>query len=177
MKYTHTKSVATIYKIRPTDNHGGWADISLDDQGDGRGRLTISSDYGSWAYYWGSMGGGFKKFLITCDECYLFRCLSNKYIFDEHATKKALYQDIKEARKNRDITADEAKEICDDLSRAYIANYRASADDILSCTEKIYYNDPTCIPYQHISDPAFDAFFDGPWKAFIEIIKSEIEQP
>lgn len=43
---------------------GRWANLTLEDNGAGRGRITITSDWGSWATGWGAMGDTLKGFLI-----------------------------------------------------------------------------------------------------------------
>jgi len=39
--------------------------------GDGRGLLQIYSDWGTYSFYWGSMGGTIEAFLSECNDSYV----------------------------------------------------------------------------------------------------------
>lgn len=62
--YAVTKTHVECYKLRRPGTGDGWADITLDVNGNA-GRIQIASDYGSWEHYWGSCGCPFKEFLIN----------------------------------------------------------------------------------------------------------------
>ena len=67
------------------DGHD-WAIIMIDD----KGMLSIQSDYGNYAYYWGSPGKDFKTFLTELDNDYLMGKLGRRDHFNGPETVKRL---------------------------------------------------------------------------------------
>lgn len=173
-QYTITKSHVEVYKIR-TESGMYWADITIDNNGE-KGRIQIASDYGDWQYYWGSCGCPFKKFLTHLDIGYTAGKFREDGWFDEEATKRSIYNDIKYRRECRDLTADQAKELideCQELDFSSKESYQFSFfNSELLCKEF----DSCDIPFETNISPLFRQFWNEPWKAFIEQIKQEITQ-
>ena len=169
------KSQAEVYKLR-FDNLA-YADITLDEISDYAGRISISCDWGNWSYFWGSMGSPFKKFLCSLDNYYLGSKFGIPYVINEEATKAGFYELIKELRRDKNLTASEAKEMCDDISRDIsfddadnIARFDCDSYAILS--EKI----PYFTPHEYIEkkrDPSFNEFYDNVWSEFVKILEQE----
>ena len=108
-----TKSKAEIYRISGLQ-YGGWADITID-EGDKSGRLSISSDWGNWAYGWHSYGRSFKEFLCGLDIHYTAKKMGQANYFDFDATIKAWKREVIEAREGWAIDAKEARELYDQI--------------------------------------------------------------
>jgi len=75
-------------------------DIILQDEGDGRGKITISNSWGyNYSHFWGSMGGSLKEFLLRINEGYFIDKLSDfddRGVFDGKATMTAVRKHIRE---------------------------------------------------------------------------------
>lgn len=77
------------YDVRSDSNHEGWAVIVIDS----RGFLGVVSDYGNYAFHWGSFEGDFRSFLEGVDEGYLYSKLMHgrdMQLYDGRATLKAI---------------------------------------------------------------------------------------
>lgn len=74
-------------------------DIILDDEGDGRGKITISNTYGyNYSTYWGSMGKrGLKEFLLGMNNDYFInRLVSDTGVFCGKKSVKNVRRFIRE---------------------------------------------------------------------------------
>jgi hypothetical protein len=80
---------------RYSEPSSGWFVAFMDELG----FVCIQSDYGDYAYRWGSRGEGvgIRQFLLSCDTEYLLRKFSPNQVLDERATRNAIAEAIKEA--------------------------------------------------------------------------------
>lgn len=174
-QFSITKSTVEQYKIRHTSGMY-WADIVLDFAA-GCGRVQIASDYGSWQNYWGACGCSFKKFLTEIDMGYFAGKVGETDWFDMDATKRRMYQDIKDARKYRMIEADEAKEICEEVERVFgNVSCRRDYEHFVFDSKIIwnFYQEPSAIPLETSVSPQFKRFYNEAWQCFVEQLKQEI---
>ncbi|MEG0797064.1 MAG: hypothetical protein RR397_11270 [Odoribacter sp.] len=174
-KFSITKSTVEQYKIRHTSRMY-WADIVLD-SGNECGRLQIASDYGSWQNYWSSCGCSFKKFLPKIDMQYFAEKVGENDWFDIDATRARIYQDIKCARKDREIGAKEGKEICEEVKRVFSSvGCRMDYEHFIFDSKIIwnFYQEPCSIPLETDVSPQFKRFYNEAWQCFIEQLKQEI---
>ncbi len=168
-----TKTQVECYKIR-YEKQDYWADITID-SGDNSGRLSISSDYGNWAYYWGSCGKSFKEFLISLNIHYCAGKFGCDRYFDSEATIKLYKRQILQERRIDCISQEEAREMfneikelddCDDES--YFIHKMFESHKLMR-----YYDG--CPDIVKIISPSFKRFWDKPWKDFVDQLKKEIE--
>lgn len=75
-------------------------DVFLDDQGEGRGKITISNSYGyNYSSYWGAMGGSLKDFILRINDDYFSRNLlgaNSLLTFDSKLTRRNVRKYIRE---------------------------------------------------------------------------------
>ena len=83
----------TFIKIKIKD-----ADVFLENLGKGKGKITISSlNYGSFNFFWGSMGSNLEEFILSINSDYFASKLSTKsYTFDPKGSTKSLRKHIRE---------------------------------------------------------------------------------
>lgn len=152
-----------------------YADVHISDDGS----LMIRSDYGDYAYKWGSFGNDFKRFLIGIGTDYLINKLggSNSYIFDFDATIKSIKKEIIEYRRDGN-SIEEVREIWDEIESIDSNNNKdvffmnimdTKYYDIICC------NDPCNIPTQDEVNPHLNSFTKEIWPCFIEELKKEKE--
>ena len=71
--------------------------VYLEDQGPGKGKITITCFNDSWSYFWGAMGEGrnLVSFFLSCDNDYLAKKLGNGI----HSTVQTSEGLVEKARK------------------------------------------------------------------------------
>ncbi len=183
-----TKKVIDVYKVREEQGIFGWADIAIDagwiKSGHGEQncfRVSISSDYGNWAFFWSHPGKCWRSFLMKISIDYAASKFGANGWFDSDGTERWLKRDISEARRQGSITAEQAREAWEaiegvimesgdhpDLICERLINsdwIKAWGGDWL---DRLNMNYGIC--------PRFRAFWDGPWKEFIQVIEKERQQ-
>lgn len=168
MKITIEKSIAELYKIRGTN--GSFANISLDYSGK-QGRISISTDYGVWSYYWGSCGCSFKEFLIGLNMEYAAGKFGEDKFFNHEATMNYLKSRIKENSEDKEHNRklkDELKSLvdCEDKS--------SFTAQMWNCSEIMKLED-YCPDLVTGISPGFKYFWENLWTKFIESLKQELE--
>ena len=108
MSYNIQKEEVTVYRLRQSKTSDGWADITIDGSGK-QVRVSVSSDYGNWSYYWGACGNNYKSFLIGLDMHYVAGKTINDNYFDLERTLKGIRSEILEHRREEELTKDEAR--------------------------------------------------------------------
>jgi hypothetical protein len=104
--------------------------VYLEDQGEGKGKITITCYGKAWTAFWGSMGCNVREFIISCDNGYLLRKLDHRVERDVMAydqTASHVRRLIIEQRRARSITKR--------LAREYWEKTEAMED--VSCKEDI----------------------------------------
>jgi hypothetical protein len=98
--------------------YGGWAIFVIGSDG----YFSVCSDYGNFAYMWGSMGSGVREFLAKIDGSYLVNKLSqgraNEYRAEE--TLQAVKKEILTLRRDRVFDAEDARDEWDLLASHYM---------------------------------------------------------
>jgi hypothetical protein len=112
-----TKATVDKYEVRSAS--GDHASIYVEsgqhvddpDPNGGWGRITIQSSFGAFAYYWGSCGRDFGKFLAGLDFDYAMKNLRNyrHRVYDHRETKTHIRKVIIDDRKKHDLTKDQAR--------------------------------------------------------------------
>jgi hypothetical protein len=115
------KILRNLFRRRPrieryiVRNRGDWAFIYLDEE---RGVFTACSSYGDYAYIWSHRGSqSLKEFVRDLDFDYFMdktRGAESKR-FDFYATIKGMREFVADARRQRDISKEEAREAWTDL--------------------------------------------------------------
>lgn len=94
----------------PSIKGEGWAIFFLDETG----CFAALSDYGNWSYRWNQRGLPekltFRHFLLQCDDDYILRKVAPVQEYDDAATLLAVKETILGMRRERQLTADEARE-------------------------------------------------------------------
>lgn len=169
-----TKQQVTVYKMRGLE-HGNWADFTID-EGEKAGRISISSDWGNWANYWGACGESFKKFLCSLDIYYFAGKVGESNWLDTEKTVKCWKKTILERRRENSIDENLARFAFDELKDAD-ENYSGSdfiyavynCDNLLKALE---YDKNT----QTDVSPSFRNFWEKAWLPFIAYLKKEPNQ-
>jgi hypothetical protein len=112
-----TKSKIVQYKIR-FSNNTHWANIALDiAENKKSGRISISSDFGSWSNYWTGSGNCFLDFLCQMkNDMYYFagKINEDRYI-DINETLSSWKGIILQNRRTERIDANRAKKLIDEI--------------------------------------------------------------
>lgn len=93
--------------------------VFLEDFEPGRGKIVIDCCGESWTGYWGSMSGrDVASFFCTCDKDYLANSLSSisADLPDYSALSSIARKQVLERRRERDLSADEARALFDECS-------------------------------------------------------------
>lgn len=149
-------SSAQTYLFLARDGHAGWASCTVSDA---TGEVSIQSDWGDGAHRWYTGSGlgapSLTHFLAQChdDSDYLARKLLGRdgmERFDPDATTQNLFRGIIAARRNGDISREQAREAwdalgyADDLAHmgradAYVANVPDEVRNLLDVGEHAAY--------------------------------------
>ena len=161
-----------------------YADIHISDDG----ALSIRSDYGDYAYKWGSFCDSFKDFLISINDDYLINKLggANSYIFDFSSTIKAIKEEIIDCRKDYGsfdpeaiiLDQKEAREMWDEIEELeYTDNKDIFFINIMNTQyyEIVCDNDPYNVPCKDMVHPQLNSFTKEIWPHFIDYLKKEKE--
>ena len=164
------KTTVERYTLRSNKPHW-WADITISKDG----FLNIQSDYGNFAYAWGSFGDDFKKFLMGCDNSYLGGKIGRDHPdeFNAADTLKAIKKDILEKRRLNDIKKEDARDVWDEL-RILGIDSRESLYRDLPMVSQFYDHDYSAIPCIMDRNYSITAFLEKCWPAFIEALKGEL---
>jgi hypothetical protein len=127
----------------PSVNHEGWAVVVIDTNG----YFSTVSDYGNYAYWWGSMGvDDLREFLVRCNADYVRCKLDPSRVLDGRRTEAGLRGIVLRARRRRKIDAYDAREAWE----------RASVDDAVAVHDW-FSNYPGTLP-----DDYYEAYHEMP---------------
>lgn len=92
--------------------------VILEDFGEGRGKLIIEEYGASYAAFWGAMGGSLVNFVTQCSADYIVDKISNipHQVFDGEGLCQRVRKDILRERRQKEITADDARTLWDEAS-------------------------------------------------------------
>jgi hypothetical protein len=170
-----SKATAEVYHLREAGTHKTWADIYIHETSEKSGALLIRSDFGSWDYYWGACGHGFKKFLIGLNDSYFSEKLmyGRSYEFYPDVWFKELRQHLDELQ----LDPEEYGECIDELEKTDEQGFRT----IEAVTSYIYNNCDTL--YSAVEDwpdsehlPLRLTHFLEIWHEFQQLLKEELKE-
>jgi hypothetical protein len=171
-----TKKLTETYTLRGEQSL--WAKINLE-YGEKSVNVMINSDYGSYAYYWGSTGENPKSFLCNISKHYTMLKFAGENIYEADWEKRLerIYKEIEYKLKEKEITKEEA--IIAKKEAKKIINYGTSEDIYFKemmeneYLEKIFY-DFEIIPEDIKIKSTVDMFWENIWIPFINELKKEI---
>lgn len=156
------------YDVRSDTRHEGWAVVVIDS----RGFLGVFSDYGNYAYHWTHFGGDFRKFLGQLDWDYLYGKLMqgrDARIYDGEATLRSIKKRIIELRREKRLTAEQAREEWD-LAKDSEIDHRFS--DGYSLWHRDTQLQDAHELYETMHDLQCQQFCQKVWPRFIELLKA-----
>ncbi|BAO88955.1 hypothetical protein [Caballeronia cordobensis] len=181
---TKVTKEAPMERYSLSNEHCMWATIALRDwtreSGDGRvsycGEIMIHSDYGDYAYSWGSMGHPLKEFLTSINRGYVLNKLSGGETerFDFDRTIEGVKKSVIEERRKRWFDKDEAREIWDEIPTEDLGK-DMFVHEMMSCRSEFLNQEP----WHHIETseiPQLAGMWDYLWVPFVEHLRTEITQ-
>jgi hypothetical protein len=168
--YSIEKTTVECYKIR---HYRGYADITVDSLGT-KGRISISSDWGNYSYFWGACGCSFKQFLININIEYVADKFGADRWFDIESTIKFYKERVKESRSDGTISKEDAKDILFEInSLKECSNRDEFMISISDCNKLMRFFDHCPEMINDISHQ-FKNFWKIIWPIFINQLKKEI---
>lgn len=111
---TTTVTKMTISEVQSLDPIA----VYLEDQGTGRGKITITCFNESWSYFWGAMGDQtLSEFFCSCDEHYIAKKLGSglrSSVVDSEKIPDHARAHIVELRRDGGLERAEARELYDE---------------------------------------------------------------
>lgn len=188
MSATVKKSTVEKYSIR---NDGEYATICITEWGPDQrasgsnyygGEIMINSSYGAFANAWSACGEPFKKFLIGIEMDYFMgKCLGRgATVFDGSASYKAAVARVLDARRNNDLSKEDARELYDELEYC-----QSELEDSEASFTAAIYRVPSNGDQSRVFDEAYEMLVDMPnpqavgfwkklWPAFEAELKNEL---
>jgi hypothetical protein len=167
------KTTVECYKIRH-ESGMYWADITIDVTSDRSGRISISSDYGNYANYWGACGRGFKQFLIDLNLEYTADKFGADRWFDLESTLKTYKNRVLEIRKEERMGADVAREIWTQIQELEDCSNISEFEARMWDKSKLMWMYDHCPDINYDITPQFKKFWKTVWPIFIDAIMAEI---
>lgn len=150
-EYTCKKSTCERYDIKLKDSYG-WAIITIDENG---GLFNSQSDYGNYSYSWPNHGRkSFKHFLLELvnDKQYFLGKVADDGYYYQEKTEESWKQEVLRARKERELTKEEARELWDEI------------------IDFDYYSSGEAIQNQCYQSEIIAKYYCEPWYSF-EVVK------
>jgi hypothetical protein len=170
--YSIEKTIVECYKIR---HNLGYADITVDSLGT-KGRISISSDWGNYSYFWGACGSSFKEFLIDLNLEYTADKFNADRWLNLESTIKFYKERVLESKNDGSISKGDAKEIIFEInSLKYCSNRDEFLLEISNCKNLMRFFDfmPEFI---YGITPQFKKLWVIIWPIFIKQLKEEMEE-
>lgn len=152
------------------DRRGEWAFIYLDEE---KGVFTACSSYGDYAYIWSHHGDrSLKAFLRDLDfDYFMGKTRGRDYKrFDFHATIKGMKEYIADARRQLDLTKDEARDAWTDIEE--LAG--DSTDSVDLFVDRVYASQAIGEAYGHDFGDVIRNNPDRQCKGFWDVIWPEL---
>lgn len=169
-----SKEIATVYKMRFDGTHT-WANITLMDDGPGRGSIQIQSDYGDFSYFWGAMGEGkdIRKFLISCknDPDYLIGKMAKRDYYDQEASIAEVESFLRELHAQEPIK--KFDEVLEQVKNMPAENQYRFYDDLMEI--EVLSDCLSDLEPVMDYDPQIKMFMERVFPKFIEILEAEIK--
>lgn len=152
-EYNFKKSSCERYDIRLTNHYGGWAIITIDENG---GLFNAHTDYGNYNYSWPNHGReSFKHFILELvkDKHYFMNKIASCDYYCAEETEEAWKKQIIEDRRDRELSKKEARELWNEIIEF---DYHTSCHNI---QRECYENETVC------------KYYCEPWYAFDTVMK------
>lgn len=185
-----TKKKIDLYHLRDPDGRKPWADIAIDSgfaksNGHLRNwfRISISSDYGDWTYFWSHPGACWRKFLAKISMAYAAGKFGCDRWFDLEATDRWMKYDIVQRRRQGDCTKQEARDAWEALQAACddCCDNARTYQEILANDRRwhgIWCGDwADALTVRFDTDPSFKSFWETTWQDFIGQLQAELAEP
>lgn len=174
-EFTIAKTTVECYKIRHPETGMFWADITLDVLGK-QGRISISSDYGNYANFWGSCGCGFKNFLTGLDQWYAANKFRADQWFDLESTIKGYKKTVLFSLREEHIKAEKARDIFNEIKELEGCSGESEfVSQMWNSNELMRFFDG-CPEMSRTTTPQFRKFWETIWPVFIDQLKVEISE-
>lgn len=184
MEYSFEKREAVEYYVHRKDS-SVWGIAFISDS-PGRHLLSIQSDYGDYSYHWTSIGDRpLIEFLVGLSMDYAMGKLCGSrdkmFEYDHDETRKALFQEIRRARRDREITKQDARKFRTELV-GYDCDYSSSAMEYVSNLEvwcpnmmrEMFCDLSDTFPVRNRIRPQVQGFWDEVWPMFVDIWKRQL---
>lgn len=174
MNYTVSRSISERYDIRLA-NSSAWAIITLGESG---GILSITSDFGDYAYNWPNHERtSFKHFLVEIDDSYLLTNLvGRKSVFNLDKTIEQWVRNINLSVSNNEITSEQSFEMLKRLGEIF--RDRPDVYELVARSQKIpglFDEVLGYSPHIHCDWPSNALqFVEKLWHPFVEELRKEI---
>lgn len=175
------KKETQTYTLR--GEYGLWAKINLE-YGPTSVNVMISSDYGSYDYWWGATGSNPKAFLTRIDMYYTMKKLMGGYDAtqepDHESTIRSIKKKIIEVRREyqKDLSKDDAREAWNDMI-GYVNDYGTGEIYYKSMIEhdsfEAIFCDTEAIPFETKLKGQAKDFWEKIWTPFTDELKKELE--
>lgn len=174
-EFTIEKSNVECYKIRHPKTGMYWADITIDSMGS-KGRISISSDYGNYANFWGACGkGGFKNFLTEINMHYAADKFGADRWFDIDSTIEGYKKRVLEYRRDETIESEKAREIFDEIKELESCSGEGEFVGQMWNSPNLMRFFDFCPEMERNVTPQFRKFWETIWPVFIDQLNKEIE--
>ncbi len=155
--------ITRFYEFRPGKN--GYARFWITDDG----CLTCITDYGNYAYWWGSPGCEFREFLTSCGTDYVANKLGGGREFDGEQTVENIKDCILRRRRELRLTRYEARREWEELPGSCFD----SSDDFAHWMHRTKLEDAWelssyCVPHR------VQAFMKHVWPLLVAKLKHEL---
>jgi hypothetical protein len=169
-----TETTVVCYKLRNLRN-GNFANFTLDiENGKSGGRVSISSSYGDFSYYWSAPGDDLKAFLCSLNIEYAADKFDQDRWFDADATVKGFKQTILESRRFQSIDRKFAKE-CWDAVKDLAYYDKDEFYTLLGDERDLMRLFDGCPPIEYDISPQFKRFWTEAWLVMMKHFQTEKE--
>lgn len=170
--YSIEKTTVECYKIRHTR---GYADITVDSLGT-KGRISISSDWGNYSYFWGACGSSFKEFLIDLNLEYTADKFNADRWVNLESTIKFYKERVLESKNDSFISKGDAKEILFEVNSLKECSNRDEFLIAVNDCKKLMRFFDFSPEFIYGITPQFKKFWEIIWPIFIKELRKEKEE-
>ncbi len=152
----------------------GWTEVGIRGDTHEHGKIIISSAYGSYSTYFGSMGKPLKQFLLGVDLHYILNRLepASMYEFDFDATVAAVKRELLKERRRQFMEADRARKIWDEIPTE--ADSRDGFIQRMMCCRSAFLNVEPWHWTKERMKPSLVGLGRNVWDPFIAHLRAEV---
>lgn len=166
--------IATTYRLRPVGDtrSGDWCHATIDDE---YWTLSITSDHGNWSYRWNTETGRTLTAAIASDfgtDYMACKLCPDRSKYDPDETEKGCKRRIIEARRDGDLTREEAREAWRGLEDVGWDDERQTYDDLGNVPPAWLFRDDTSEYLKQSATGAFLHLRDAYLPALIDALRA-----